>query len=371
MMARIDPHLPLPSLLSHALSAFTIEFDNEFEHQVPHRTSNHGATRGSKNTPWLVSMVMWSKFLRFIPDDGIRLSELHDLLGMDKADLALWLTRLGKWWGYIFIKTSPADIQSKPLQSGVVRLTPGGRAAVEAWRPLTALIESRWRDRFGKAQIEELKQCLQIMSAQLPPDLPEYLPILRYGLFSNDPNRKPQSQPVRESNASLPGLLSKVLLAFAVEFENRSDLSLAISANALRVLNGQGVQMRDLPRLSGVSKEAIAMSLKFLAKKGCVGTKTASSGSRSRIVALTPKGLLAQERYRHLLGKIEEQWCQRFGEDVEALRDSLEQLTGTSTRLLFRGLQPYPEGWRAALPKLEVLPHYPMVLHRGGFPDGR
>src|SRR5580658_808460 len=36
--------LPLSALLSQALVAFTIEFDNEFEHQAPHRTTNHGLT---------------------------------------------------------------------------------------------------------------------------------------------------------------------------------------------------------------------------------------------------------------------------------------------------------------------------------------
>jgi len=37
---------------------------------------------------------------------------------------------------------------------------------------------------------------------------------------------------------------------------------------------------------------------------------------------------------------------------------------------LLGGLQPYPDGWRASVASREVLPHYPMVLHRGGFPDG-
>jgi hypothetical protein len=37
---------------------------------------------------------------------------------------------------------------------------------------------------------------------------------------------------------------------------------------------------------------------------------------------------------------------------------------------LFRGLGPYADGWRASVHKPDTLPHYPMVLHRGGFPDG-
>ena len=70
MIAAMEGRLPLPTLLSHALVAFTIEFDNEFEHRVPHRTTNHGST-GPGSSPWLVSMVMWLKFLRFVPVDGI------------------------------------------------------------------------------------------------------------------------------------------------------------------------------------------------------------------------------------------------------------------------------------------------------------
>ncbi|HVY94474.1 MAG TPA: hypothetical protein VHA14_17050 [Bryobacteraceae bacterium] len=44
----------MSALLSQAFVAFTIEFDNEFEHLVPHRTTRFGGSE-----PWLVSMVMW------------------------------------------------------------------------------------------------------------------------------------------------------------------------------------------------------------------------------------------------------------------------------------------------------------------------
>ncbi len=78
----MDGRQPLPTLLSHALVAFTIEFDNEFEHQVPHRTTNHGSTTRSHPVPWLVSMVMWSNFMRFIDEEGTTFRELQHRLRM-------------------------------------------------------------------------------------------------------------------------------------------------------------------------------------------------------------------------------------------------------------------------------------------------
>ena len=69
----------LSALLSHSLVAFTIEFDNEFELQMPHRTTRQGSAAGSRRGPWLVSMVMWLKFMRFIPEEGISARELKPL----------------------------------------------------------------------------------------------------------------------------------------------------------------------------------------------------------------------------------------------------------------------------------------------------
>jgi hypothetical protein len=93
-----------------------------------------------------------------------------------------------------------------------------------------------------------------------------------------------------------------VLLAFAIDYERESGVSPAISANVLRLLDDDPVRVRDLPALSGVSKEAISMAT--------------------------------------LVGRLP------------------------------TGLTPYPDGWRAAAGAPALLPHYPMVLHPGGFPDG-
>jgi hypothetical protein len=152
MMAAMNGPLPLPALLSHLLIAFTIEFDNEFEHRVPHRTTNHGSTTDLPHAPWLVSMVMWSNFMRFVPDDGVTAGELKRLLGITDKALQTWLTRMGKWWGYVAVEASSKGRSGlkRAYADAVIRPTAAGRGAQAAWRPLAALIEKRWQDRFSK-----------------------------------------------------------------------------------------------------------------------------------------------------------------------------------------------------------------------------
>lgn len=70
--------LPVSALLSQALIAFTIECDNEFEHELPHRTSRGPAARSGRG-PWLVSMAMWANFMRFIDEDGVPLRQVEGL----------------------------------------------------------------------------------------------------------------------------------------------------------------------------------------------------------------------------------------------------------------------------------------------------
>ena len=360
----MDGRLPLPTLLSHALVAFTIEFDNEFEHQVPHRTTNHGATTRSHPVPWLVSMVMWSNFMRFVDEEGTTVRELQRRMRTPAKSMRSWLTRMGEWWGYIIVESN-----------STVHPTPGGRSAMEIWRPLENLIERRWRERFGDDTIDHLCESLLTIVSEVGIALPDALPILGYGLWSTGPEGAEDSRAAAAtSTGSLASLLSKVLLSFAIEFERESEVSLAISANVLRLTPEEGVEVADLPRLAGVSKEAIAMSLSFLGKRGYSLIQPGLAGSRRKRLVLTPKGRNAQDRYRRLVWTIEERWQARFGENaIGRLRGLLEQLAGDPTAQrspLFRGLEPHPEGWRASVPRSEVLPHYPMVLHRGGFPDG-
>jgi len=235
--------LPLSALLSHVLVAFTIEFENEFERQMPYRTTKYGSTTDSRYAPWLVSLVMWSNCMQFVGVEGVTVAELQRL--------ALTGTNLDglRRWGYIVVEPDPTDRQSKRLRpDAVVRPTRAGRKAQEVWRPLFGVIEKRWQACFGAEKIDQLRESLWVVVSQFELELPDCLPILGYGLFSRVRHSGEDhvlgtrvenarwAPAEREDGSSLllplSALLSKVLLAFAIEFERESHVSLAISANA-------------------------------------------------------------------------------------------------------------------------------------------
>src|SRR5262245_49647595 len=94
------------------------------------------------------------------------------------------------------------------------------------------------------------------------PDLAWYLPVV--GL-------SPVDRPVwtRGPVEDLPALLSQALLELTLDFERASRLSLAVSANVLRVLGPDGTRIRDLPVLAGVAKEQVEHSAALLVRHEC------------------------------------------------------------------------------------------------------
>jgi DNA-binding MarR family transcriptional regulator len=375
--------LPLPALLSQVLVAFTIEFDNEFELRVPHQTTT--LKTGARGAPWLVSLAMWSNVLRFVDEDGVTVQELLIRTGLERPVLRMWLERLGKWWGYIVVEPpsgleAPTASRAKPSSAEwIVRPSRAARQAWPVWRGLFEAIETRWRERFGAPAITRLRDALSVVAEQLDGEVPASLPVLGYGLFapapvSSDPSVAADAAArERAQTPNLATLLAKVLLGFTLDFERESEVSLAICANVLRLLDEGEARIRDLPRLSGVSKEAIAMSASFLEKSGFAVVATSTSEARTKVLRLTAKGVAARDAYRRRLTEVEARWRERFGAEAMCeLRESLEALAGPdgTGSPLFDGLQAQTGCWRATLAKPETLPHQPMVLHRGGFPDG-
>ena len=366
--------LPLSALLSQALVAFTIEFDNEAEHRLPHRTTSHGTSGpGDGDATWLVSLAMWENCMRYVTGEPITVADLEA-----RARTGTNLDGMRRW-GYVTIDGTAQKVHSgRPGPDTVLRATAAGLRARAIWRPLAGQVEQRWRERLGADQVAGLRDPLIGLVSRLDPGLPDCLPILGADLLSRGPGAGLPPRPASSDAASaspqtlpLSALLSRALLSFAVEYEREAGLSLAVGANVLRVLGADGTRLRDLPALTGTSKEAARWALGVLTRRGLAAEAPDPAASRGKVARLTPRGLGAQRVYHELAGAIERRWHERFAHGVtESLRACLGPLAAGDPPLLFAGLEPYPDNWRASVRPPVILPYFPMVLHRGGYPDG-
>jgi hypothetical protein len=372
----VSARAPLSTLLSQVLVAQTIELDNEFERRLADSGANARVT----------SVVMWSNFLRFV-GDGVTVGALPAAAGLPKARV---LSNLGgmERWRYVFVGPAPADRPSAEKRDGwgsgralvgdwVVRPTQAGRTTQEIRPALFGEIEKRWDRRFGESAVDGLRCSLQAVVGRLEVDLPEYVPIVAStdGMAAGFAPRPRSGAP---APSHLNAVLAHVLLAYTLDFEDRSELSLALSANFVRVLGDDQTHVRDIPARAGVSKEGTAMALGYLTKNGyaAVEGSTAATGQ----ARLTAKGRKVQEQLPSVHADVEAAWAERFGAgEIRRLRASLGAVLEHGD--LGEGLRPHEDGWRASKPyrartdallehPRETLPHYPLVLHRGGWPDG-
>jgi hypothetical protein len=354
----------LPTLLSQAWVAWTIEVDNLVESVVPHRTTAGGSS--AAGGPWLVSVAMYWTCLRHLDDDGTKLVELTARVGSETNLNGL------RRWGYVTVDGAPAAREAiRPKPGLVVRPTAAGRRMRGAWLAALNEVDGRWRTRFGERAVDELVDALGAVDAGLDAALPDCLPILGYGLSTEELVAGVSSRRGTPDEPRLPILLARVLLAFALEVDSASEVPIAIGSNLVRALpeDGGGLAIRDLPGHSGVSKEAIAMAVGVATKRQWV-----AAGEATRSLQLTETGIAARDRWRSCVARTEAHWRDRHGDlAIDALRGALGTLVepidepGAPIRA---GLATPPGSWRSAEPPSRVLPHFPMVLHRGGWPDG-
>lgn len=368
--------LALSAQLSHLLVAFTVELDNEFEHVMPHRTTRHGSTGGRPGAPWLVSYPMWVHCLRYVSEDGIRVGDLVRQSRLTAPAMRTLVKRLAAWWGYLTVSGAGETGSRTAAAARVVRLSAAGQQARDVWRPLEAEIEARWRERFGAAAIAELRNALAAIAGQLELELPDYLPV-------GEPRLRASGGENDLAALGLPALVSKVLLALALDFEKQSDLELgiytadrvsrlAVTASVLRVLDDSGVRVSALPARTGVARMAIDNWTGILAKRGYLEVGT-PPGSRFTMARLTGEGQQARECYVRWANEVEVRLTKRFGPAAYPdLRTALQPIAGdaAAASVLLQGMRPYPDGWRAQLPAPSSLPDYPVLSLRGGFPDG-
>lgn len=156
-MESVATSLPLPTLLSHALVAYTIELDNEAEHRLPRRTTREDDPAARGKGPGSC---------RTSTEGGRRAQEV---------------------W-----RAVPADMEAR-------------------WR-------ARFGDAAVDRLERTLGAVFDVLPIDPPDYLPVVFPT-QNGKAEEPPPRRPDAATARSSGAELSQLLSGVLLAFTVDVE--------------------------------------------------------------------------------------------------------------------------------------------------------
>ena len=341
--------MPLTTLLSWTWIAHTIEVDNAFEAVGSDRVGHR----------FRISLPMWTNALRFITEDGITVGDLRA-----RARASCNIGGLERW-GWISVGDTGAGRRvgygsHRGVNAGTtVRPTRAGAYARRLWPRVVRRVEDRWRIRFGDGAIDRLRGVLLAASTSMP------MPWSPPEVHPSDGFRTHIVDGTDDSDAERPlvALLGQVLSASTVDHEREAAVSLPLGADVVRVIGPEVVRLRDLPAMTGVSKEGIAMATGYLRRKGL------AVSTPERALSLTPVGLRALDDYRDRSGR----------QDGPGLRDALgavlEQPRALSACFVppegtWRGEKPYLTQTRRLLADpLDSLPWHPMVLHRGAWPD--
>ena len=133
----------------------------------------------------------------------------------------------------------------------------------------------------------------------------------------------------------LPTLLGRALGAFVHHYdsargEDRSVPQLGTWANALRAIDAEGTEQRQLGRRVVISKRLAEVVVSRLERRGRVSVEAKSVPGRrgkARIVHLTPNGRDARNAASRLVDTVEEDWRRRFGNDaIVQLREALSSV---------------------------------------------
>lgn len=155
----------------------------------------------------------------------------------------------------------------------------------------------------------------------------------------------------------LPTLLGRAIGAFALDYEqarggDSSIPQLGTWANALRVLDADETDQRQLARRAAISRRAAEVVVTRLERLGRVAVeKRAIEGRRgkTRLVRLTASGEAGTASAATLVDTVQADWRERFGGDtVDRLRDALS----TVVERLPVELPHYPAGYGAADPSV-------------------
>ncbi len=305
---------PLPTLLSHALLAFTEDYEQL-----------------AGDDPSNPHLEVWANVLRVI-DGSLDMRELGP-----KAILAKRAVR-------VVVRDLQAQgwLEVVPVanQRGVklLRLTAPGRHARDAGKKLAAAVERRWRRRFGAALVDGLRASLATAANATDVELPHYL--TGYGpgdgAITGGPYLPEEAGPPRipargeewpvVPRRSEPGgeplfaLLSIALAAFAIDYERERLGDLRMASTLLQRIPDEGTPLQAVrhQRLAGSGRSTPERHLLVIVEKG-------KRSDGTRLVHPTPKARRSRDSYPALVMEIERNWQTRLGaRAMSELRARLE-----------------------------------------------
>lgn len=196
--------------------------------------------------------------------------------------------------------------------------------------------------------------------------------------------------------------VSQALVAFTIEADNQFErgmielgrpgmrTSLIMWAGVMRYVPLEGVGLDDLVRRCGLTADAVKFAVGGLQRWGYLHqldqgelAPTSASG-RGKTARLTEAGLESVHRSAKIDDEIIQGWRLVHGASVDQLDDTLTELISRRDEhgsVLGRGLAPAPTSWRANAPyksqtkrlvadPASALPHHPMPVRQGAWPDG-
>lgn len=306
---------PLPTLLSHALLAFTADYEQ---------------LAGDDETK--PPLGVWANALRVIDAAGLDEREFGPKAILARRAVRVVVRDLAAQ-GWLEVARAPTGRGSKRL-----RLTAAGRRARDAGAKLAATVERRWRRRFGAAAIDSLRVSLAAAANAVDVELPFYLTgygpsdgNITGGLYLREelgPPRIPargEEWPVvprraAAGNEPLFALLSIALAAFAIDYERERLGDLRTASTLL-----QGVPDEGTP-LPAVRDQGVVGSGRSTPERHLVVVvEPRQPGVSTPLVHPTPKARRSRDAYPALVQEIERNWQTQLGtKTVASLRTQLE-----------------------------------------------
>jgi len=275
----------LPSLFWKVLGGLEREYANE------------GAGKSL-----LPPLEIWANLLRAVYQTGIDRRELPSILRLSKRAVRSRLSTAVRHGWVEELKIGPGDDR--------VRLTLRGTHVAGRWSTVQRTAEERWRAAVGIHQSANLRACLEDLVAALPLELPHYP--ASYGpadasiTGGNGEDWKGVPRKDGDSVTDLPlsALVSEALVAFAMQYEEKSPVALSLSTEVVCNIPVEGRPLREIGRSSGLSA---------LIRHGFV--RVISSGG-TETAFLTPRGLEIQLAYEQRINGIETGWREKFSQDL-------------------------------------------------------